>query len=152
MTALELTGREGFTLAEILVAMAIIAIGLVATAAALQQGLSGIETGRGESMAVFLVEHKLEELKGLALVDWTNPALQSGTTTEYCQPSGTACSATSTPGSVRRTTTVADGTAGTCTTQCKIVSVSVFYRPLTAAGQLDQERRVDVSTMFVSRA
>lgn len=145
-------GHDGFTLAELLAAMAIIAIGLVAMAAALQHGLSGIEIGRGESVAVFLVEHKLEELRALALVDWANSALQPGTTTEYCQASSTGCSPTPTPASLRRTTTVAAGNGGTCTVQCKVVRVSVFYRPLTAVGQLDRERRVDVGAMFVSRA
>lgn len=151
MSARNLAGPDGFTLPEILVATAIIAIGLVGTAAALQQGLSGIETGRGESAAVFLVEHKLEELKSLALVAWTSPALQPGTTTEHCQPSGAHCLATPTPASLRRMTTVTDGSAETCSARCKVVSVSVFYRPLTALGQLDRERRVEVLAMFVSR-
>jgi prepilin-type N-terminal cleavage/methylation domain-containing protein len=144
--------RDGFTLAEILVAMAVIAVGLVGLAVALQHGLSGIETGRGESVAIFLVEDKLEELKALALVDWTNLALQPGTTTDYCQPSSAGCSATATPASFRRTTTVTTGTGGTCTAQCKLVTVVVVYRPITVMGQLDQERRVEVGALFVSRA
>lgn len=152
MSARLFAGREGFTIAEILAATALIGVGLVTMAGALQYGLSGIETGRGESTAVFLIEDKLEELKGLALVDWTNTALQPGTTTEYCQPSGTACSTTPRPASLRRTTTVVAGSGGTCSTQCKVVSVSVFYRPMTGAGQFDQERRVDVVAMFASRA
>ena len=144
--------HDGFTLAEILVATAIIAVGLVGVAAALQHGLGGIETGRGESVAIFLVEDKLEELRALALVDWTNLALQPGTTTEYCQPSNAGCSTTPTPASFIRTTTVTAGSGGTCTAQCRVLSVSVVYRPLTAVGHLDQERRVDVETLFVSRA
>jgi prepilin-type N-terminal cleavage/methylation domain-containing protein len=152
MSARRLAGHDGFTLAEILAAMALIGVGLVAMAAALQYGLSGIETGRGESAAVFLIEDRLEELKGLALVDWTNPALQPGTTTEYCHPSGVTCSGTPTDASLRRTTTVVTGSGGTCSVHCKVISVAVFYRPLTGAGQLDQERRVDVLALFVSRA
>jgi prepilin-type N-terminal cleavage/methylation domain-containing protein len=151
MSGRGLAGHSGFTLAEVMVAMAIVAVGLVATSAALQYGLSGIETGRGESAAVFLVEQKLEELKGIALVAWSDTALQPGTTTEYCHTSGGDCSATMTAGSLRRTTTVTQGTGGVCTAACKMVSVSVLYRPLTALGQLDQERRVDIRAMFVSR-
>jgi prepilin-type N-terminal cleavage/methylation domain-containing protein len=143
-------GQSGFTLAELLAAMSIITIALVALAAALQHGLTGIETGRGESVAVFLVEDKLEELRALALVDWGNAALQPGTTTEYCRPSS-ACSPTSAPDGFRRSTTVAAGNDGTCTARCKLVTVSVFYRPVTPLGQLDRERRVDVAAMFVSR-
>jgi prepilin-type N-terminal cleavage/methylation domain-containing protein len=143
---------DGFTLAEVLAAMAIISIALLATTAALQYGLSGIEIGRGESVAVLLVEHKLEELRALALVDWADGALEAGTITEYCQASTGSCSPTPTPAGFRRTTTVAAGSGGSCAAQCKLVTVSVFYRPVTTLGQLDDERRVDVAAMFVSRA
>jgi prepilin-type N-terminal cleavage/methylation domain-containing protein len=143
--------HDGFTLAEILAAMALISIGLVTMAAALQHGLSGIDIGRGESAAAFLVEDKLEELRGLALIDWSNMRLQPGTTTEYCRPAGGECSAAPTALSLRRTTTVAAGSGGTCSDQCKIVTVSVFFRAMTVLGQLDHERRVDAATMFVSR-
>lgn len=145
-------GRDGFTLAELLVAMAIICVGLVAMTTALQHGLSGIETGRGESMAIFLVEHKLEELRALAAVEWAATALQPGTTIEYCQPSSPACDATPTAPAFRRVTVVAAGTGGICTAQCKLVTVSVFYRPLTVLGYFDRERRVDVDAMFVPHA
>ena len=143
-------GQSGFTLAELLAALSIIAVALVAMVAALQHGLSGIETGRGESVAVFLVEDKLESLRALALVDWGNSALQPGTTTEYCRASS-ACSSTSAPDGFRRSTTVTAGDGVTCTARCKLVTVSVFYRPVTPLGQLDRERRVDVGAMLVSR-
>jgi prepilin-type N-terminal cleavage/methylation domain-containing protein len=152
MSVRHVGGRDGFTLVETLVAMAIIAVGLIGVAASFQHGLSGIETGRGESVAIFLVEDKLEELRALALVDWTHLALQPGTSTEYCQPASAGCSTTPTPSAFRRTTTVTAGSGGTCTAQCKIVSVAVVYRPITAMGQLDQERRVDVAALFVPRA
>jgi prepilin-type N-terminal cleavage/methylation domain-containing protein len=145
-------GDDGFTLAEVLTAMSIIAIALLAMTAALHYGLSGIEIGRGESVAAFLVEDKLEELKAVALVDWADGLLEPGTTTEYCQPSTGACSPTPAPTAFRRTTTVAAGGGATCTAQCKFVMVSVFYRPVTALGQLDEERRVDVGAIFVARA
>lgn len=141
----------GFTLAEILAAMAVITIALVAMAAALHHSLSAIETGGGESTAVFLVEDKLEALRSLAVIDWANVVLEPGTTVEYCQASG-VCAPSRIPGSLRRTTTIAVGGDAVCSIRCKVVTVSVFYRPLTALGQLDQERRVDVHTMFVARA
>jgi prepilin-type N-terminal cleavage/methylation domain-containing protein len=143
--------HAGFTLAEVLAAMSIIAVALLATTAALQYGLSGIEIGRGESSAVLLIEHKLEELKAVALVDWTDAALEPGTTTEYCRPSTGGCSATPTPAAFRRTTTVTAGSGGHCAAQCKFVMVSVFYRPVSVLGQLNEERRVDVGAVFVSR-
>ena len=147
-----LPGTEaGFTLAEMLVATTIVAIGFVAVAAAFQYALSGIEAGRGETTATFLAEHKLEELKAIALVDWTHSALSAATTIEYCPPTGGHCTATATAGSYRRATTVTDDAGQTCTTSCKVVHVSVFYRPVTGLGQLDQERRIDLFTIFASR-
>jgi hypothetical protein len=55
------------------------------------------------------------------------------------------------PGSYRRATTIANSPADACPTGCKIVRVTVFYRPISGEGQLDQERRVDVVAMFAPR-
>jgi prepilin-type N-terminal cleavage/methylation domain-containing protein len=145
------SGQCGFGLAEILAATAIVAIGLLAGAAAVQYALSGIEAGRGETLAAFLVEQKLEELKAIALVDWNNLALMPEATTEFCHPTGTGCSETPAGGLYRRATIVTDGAGGTRGTQCKIARVTVFYSPLSAHGQLDRERRLDVTTFFVAR-
>ena len=138
--------REGgFTLAEVLVATFIIAIGLSAVATGFQYATSGVATGKGETTAVFLTEQRLEQLKALALTDWTNAALNAGTTTEAY---GTIANAAA----YRRVTTITNSPGGTCTANCKQVQVSVFYKPVTGRGQLDQERRVDVITMLVSRS
>jgi len=138
--------REGgFTLAEVLVATFIIAIGLSAVATGFQYATSGVETGKGETTAVFLTEQRLEQLKALALTDWTNAALNAGTTTENY---GTIANAPA----YQRVTTITNSPGGTCTANCKRVQVSVFYKPVTGRGQLDQERRVDVITMLVSRS
>lgn len=141
----------GFTLAEVLTTTAILAIGLVAAAVAFQYAISGIAVGHGETTATFLAEHKLEELKGLALVDWANIALEAGATTEYCLPAGAACASAPTPGTYRRVTTVTDNPGPPCTVDCKVVRVSVFYRPISGEAQLDRDRRVDLFAMFVSR-
>jgi hypothetical protein len=141
----------GFGLAEVLTAAAIIAIGLMATAVAFQQASSGIEAGRGETTAIFMAEQRIEALKAVALVDWSNVALDSGTTTEYCHPAN-GCGTTPLAGLYRRTTTVAENPGGICAARCRTVEVSVFYRPLSARGQFDEERRIDVFAMFVARA
>jgi prepilin-type N-terminal cleavage/methylation domain-containing protein len=150
MSAPRVVGDEGFTLMEILAAAAVIAIALVAMIVAVHHGLSAIDTGRGESTALFLVEEKLEELRGVALADWANAALAPGTTVEYCHMSG-GCAPTPTPTAFRRTTTVYAGSEAACSAYCKIVNVSVAYRPVTTLGQFDQERRVDVHAMFAPR-
>jgi prepilin-type N-terminal cleavage/methylation domain-containing protein len=151
MSLRSLDAQDGFTLAEVLTTTAILAIGLVAAAVAFQHAISGIEVGRGETTAAFLAEHKLEELKGVALSDWANISLAPGTTTEYCLPAGAACASTPTPGAYRRVTTVTDNPGTPCTVSCKVVRVTVSYRPISGEGQLDQDRRVEVLAMFVSR-
>jgi prepilin-type N-terminal cleavage/methylation domain-containing protein len=142
---------DGFTLAETLTATAIVAVGLLAAAAAFQYAISGIETGREETAATLLAEHKLEELKGFALLDWNHAALVPATTTEFCPVTGGGCTQTPTPGSYRRITTVAHRPGGTCATDCRMVRVTVFYKPVTHQGQLNQERRIEIITLFTAR-
>lgn len=136
--------QRGFTLAEVLVATFVLAIGLVAVATGFQYATSGVETGKGETTAVFLAEQRLEQLKAVALTDWTNATLNAGTTTEAYGSIANAFA-------YRRVTTITDSPGGTCTANCKLMQVSVFYKPVTGQGQLDQERRVDLITMLVSR-
>jgi prepilin-type N-terminal cleavage/methylation domain-containing protein len=135
---------RGFTSIEVLVATLILSVGLAAVATGLQHASSGIETGRGETTAAFLAEQQLEQLKNLALADWPSTTLSAGTTTE-------AYGAIPHAAVYRRVTTITDSPGGTCTANCKLVRITVFYRPVTGQGQLDQERRLDVVTMFVSR-
>jgi hypothetical protein len=122
----------------------ILSVGLAAVATGLQHASSGIETARGETTAAFLAEQRLEQLKNLALADWPSTTLNAGTTTE-------AYGAISHAPAYRRVTMITDSPGWTCTANCKLVRVTVFYRPVTGEGQLDQERRLDVVTMLVSR-
>lgn len=136
--------EQGFTLGEVLVATLVLSIGIVSVVTGLQHATSAVENGRGETMAVLLGEARLEGLKALALADWANETLNAATTTEGY---GSIARATS----YRRVTVITDGPGGPCTAGCKLVHVAVFYRPVTARGQLNQERRVDVATLLVSR-
>src|SRR5437867_1196420 len=99
----------------------------------------------------FLAEQKVEQLKAIALVDWTNAALDPGTTTEFCPPAGAGCTGTDTIGSHRRATTISNDPGGPFATSCKLVKVTVFYRPISARGALDEERRVDLFFVLASR-
>jgi len=138
------TASRGFTLAEVLVATLVLSIGLMAVATGFQYATSGVETGRGETTATFLAEQKIEQLRALAVTDFTGTALAATATTEAygAIPNGHA---------YRRVTTISDNPGGVCTANCKRVQVSVFYTPVTGRGQLDQERRVDLVTLFVKR-
>ena len=139
------SGERGFSLGEVLVATFVLAIGLVGIATGFQYATSGVELGRGETTAAFLAEQRLEWLKALALTNWTSASLKAGTTTEDY-----GAIADASP--YRRVTTITDNPGGACAANCKLVQVTVFYRPVTARGQLDQERRLDVITMLVTRS
>jgi type II secretory pathway pseudopilin PulG len=135
----------GFSLGEVLIATLVLAIGLVGIVTGFQYATSGIEIGKGETTATFLAEQRLEWLKALALTNWGSSTLKAGTTTE-------GYGAIADASLYRRVTAITDSPGGTCAARCKLVQVTVFYRPVTGRGQLDQERRLDVITMFVTRS
>jgi Tfp pilus assembly protein PilE len=62
--------RWGFTLVEVLIAGAIITVGLTAVTAGFQHALDAVEAGRQQSTALFLAEQRLEQVKAVALVDF----------------------------------------------------------------------------------
>lgn len=137
--------QRGFSLGEVLVAVLVLAIGLMGITTGFQYATSGVEHGKGETTAVFLAEQQLEWLKALALANWASANLKAGTTTEGY---GSIADASL----YRRVTTITDSPGGPCTANCKLVQVTVFYRPVTGRGQVDQERRIDVITMLVARS
>ena len=62
-TRRKLNGEGGFTLIEVLIAMAILTIGLLAVATMQVSAIHGNKTGNEISRATFLAQDKLEELK-----------------------------------------------------------------------------------------
>jgi prepilin-type N-terminal cleavage/methylation domain-containing protein len=151
----------GFSLAEVLVATAVLTIGLMAVAIGFQQAGSGVAVGGGETAAVFLAEQRIEQLRAVAMSDFAGASLAAGTTTEHCvagHVSGNAPTCQGAPNggpSYTRSTTVTDVTAGVgCPAvplSCKQVDVSVTYRPVTSTGQLDQVRSVRLVTVLGPR-
>jgi prepilin-type N-terminal cleavage/methylation domain-containing protein len=136
-------GQTGFTLAEILVACAIISVGLVAVATGFGYGVDGVEAGRQQSTAVFLAEQRIEQAKELAmrqtgLVQLTSTNLPA--TEAYVTIPGAA--------SYRRTTTITTTPGGVVGAR---VDVNVFYRPVTGRGVLATERSVALSIFLASR-
>jgi prepilin-type N-terminal cleavage/methylation domain-containing protein len=137
-------GEAGFTLAEIMVACAIISVGLVAVATGFGFGVDGVEAGRQQSTAVFLAEQRIEQAKELAmrqtgLVQLTVANLPA--TEAY----GTIPGA---PPRYRRTTTITINPAAVIGAR---VDVVVFYRPVTGRGVLSTERSVSLSIFLASR-
>jgi len=138
------SGEAGFTLSELLVACAVIAMGLVAVAAGFGFGVDGVEAGRQQTTAVFLAEQRIEQAKELAmrqtgLVQLTVANLPA--TEAY----GTIAGA---PPSYRRTTTITTNPGGTLGAR---VDVVVFYRPVTGRGVLTNERSVSLSIFLANR-
>lgn len=163
-----LSSERGFTLAEVLVAVFVILVGLVAVASGFQYATSGVATGRGETMAVFLAEQRVEQLKTVAISNYdgpwpSGPSLAAGTTTEFCQSSNIGatssnCQSTTFSGTTTytRTTTITDNPGGTgCTGApllCKRIRVRVTYRPVTSRGDVSQTRTVDVYAVVAPRS
>jgi prepilin-type N-terminal cleavage/methylation domain-containing protein len=136
--------EAGFTLAEIMVACAIISVGLVAVATGFGFGVDGVEAGRQQSTAVFLAEQRIEQAKELAmrqtgLVQLTVANLPA--TEAY----GTIVGA---PPSYRRTTTIVANPGAVLGAR---VDVVVFYRPVTGRGVLTTERSVSLSIFLANR-
>jgi len=86
---LRLDDQRGMTVAEILVALVIISIGLVGLASVLPISSYGIQQGNQLSTATFLAEQRLEQIKGLA---WTaSPNVDClGASTNWSFSGGTA--------------------------------------------------------------
>jgi prepilin-type N-terminal cleavage/methylation domain-containing protein len=138
------SGKAGFTLAEILVACAIISVGIVAVATGYGYGVDGVEAGRQQSTAVFLAEQRIEQAKALAA---QTPFLASLNSTNL--PATEAYGSISgAPSTYRRTTTITSNPGGTTGAR---VDVSVFYRPVTGRGVLTTERSVSLSIFLASR-
>jgi prepilin-type N-terminal cleavage/methylation domain-containing protein len=135
--------QDGFTLAEVLVACAVVSVGLVAVAAGFGFGVDGVEAGRQQSTAVFLAEQRIEQAKELAmrqtgLVQLTTANLPAS------ENYGTIAGANR----YRRTSTITNNPGGAVGAR---VDVSVFYRPVTGRGVLTTERQVALSIFLASR-
>ena len=152
---------RGMTLAEVLVAIAIIGVGLAALASAIPLSAYGIQEGNQLSTATFLANQRLEQVRNAA---WTQtPAVDnlgvSASSTAAPQSSGTTTfpdeAAVTSYTDYARTVRITDcsaggGCQGVASATLRQVTVTVSYRPLTGVGQATAVKPVSV-TMLVAR-
>jgi type II secretory pathway pseudopilin PulG len=139
------TRESGLTLVEIIVAAAVIGLGLVGVVAGFLYAVGGIEAGRQQTTAVFLAEQRMEQLKAAALTNLLNVT----TATYPAEGYGSVSNNGHATPSYRRTVTIVDAPAGLADT--KLVEVWVFYRPVVGFGVLATERGVRLSALLTAR-
>ena len=149
--------QSGFTLVEILVAVAILMIGLVAVMQLFPMGTAGVETGRRQSTGVFLAEQRIEQIKafglstvagqGFAAIPICNPCvvgpapfIQENFSTipgypEYSRRVFVTCP-----------TAPFGGPCPTATT--RLVRVQVGYQRVTSTGVFGAGTQVDIATLI----
>ena len=136
--------EAGFTLAELLVACAIIAVGLIAVSSGYGYGVDGVEAGRQQSTAVFLAEQQIELAKDLA---GRSPNLAAVTTANLPASEGYG-TISGAPSSYRRTTTITSNPSGVSGVR---IDVTVYYKPVTGRGVLSTERQVALTIFLANR-
>jgi type II secretory pathway pseudopilin PulG len=151
------------TLAEILVAVAIIGIGLVALAAAIPLAAYGIQEGNQLSTATFLANQRLEQVRNaIWSVSGTDNLGVSATPSSPPQSGGVTTFPDETPvaapySGYTRTVRIIDcstggGCGGIVANDMRQVIVTVSYRPLTGIGQAASgQTKSAVVTMYLTR-
>lgn len=137
--------ESGFTLVEVIVAAAVIGLGLVGVVAGFLAGVGGLEAGRQQTTATFLAEQRMEQLKARALASFPDVTTASYPAEAYGSIMNNGYRM---PG-YRRTVTIVDAPAALADT--KLVEVGVFYRPVMGFGVLATEREVRLSALLAAR-
>lgn len=143
--------ESGFTLVEIIVAVAILMLGLVAVMQWFPLGTAGVESGRRQSTGVFLAEQKVEQIKAWSMGTAANQGFAQVSAGGGCFGAGGPCNNdafNTIPGypEYSRTVTIANGP--TLTT--RLVRVQITYRRVTDRGTLTGGTQVDIATLIAS--
>ena len=140
--------QAGFTLAELLAAVFVIPLGLVAVGAGFATAIQGVETSRQQTTATFVAEQRLEQVRATALGNSLVACMGFVNITTACFPAQAYASITNAPG-YRSTVTITDYIVNGNIAR-KRVDVEVFYRPIVAWGVLATERSVRLSTLIAN--
>lgn len=157
--------QRGMTLAEVLVAIAVIGIGLAALAATVPLSSYGIQEGNQLSTATFLANARLEQVKNATWTAAPTPtgidnlgvsasasaAPVSGAVTTFPDESPVTAPYTQYTRTVRISGCDAPGgTCGVSDANLRQIVVTVTYRPLTGVGQSPGTKSAIV-TMLIAR-
>jgi len=141
--------QDGFTVAELLAAVFIISVGLVAVGAGFSSAIQGVETSRQQTTATFLAEQRMEQVRAASLGNSLVACMGFANITAGCFAAQAYGAITSAPG-YRSTVTITDYVVNGSITR-KRIDVQVFYRPVVAWGVLataGTERSVTLSTLI----
>jgi Tfp pilus assembly protein PilV len=130
-----ITSQSGLALLEILFALGLIGVSLLALAGAFPAGVGGVAAGKQQTTAVFLAEQRLEQIRGTAFASITAANFPNE-----------AYGAATLPAGYRRSVVLTNN-PGTMTNAVR-ADVSVFYRPILAFGVLAAERQVTTSSLI----
>ena len=131
--------QRGLTLVEVLVALSIVTVGLMATAVGFQQATTLLEVGRQQTTALFLAQQRLEQVKASAL--WDFDGLASTKFPPENPVSGYPA--------YRREVEIGPTAAGLAHTVR--IEVTVTYRPATAVPRAPSEQTVTLATVMSRR-
>ena len=158
-----LANQQGMTLAEILVAIVILGVGLAALASAIPLSNYGMQEGSQLSTATFLATQRLEQVRNakwevspaldnLGVSSPSTAAPQSGGVTTFPDESPVAAPYTAYTRQVRIIDcSVGAGCAGVVHADIRQVVVTVGYRPLTGVGQAVANKSVVVTLLIAKR-
>lgn len=150
LRGMKLPGSQaGFNAAELLAAVFVISLGLVAVGAGFATAIQGAETSRQQATATFLAEQRMEQIHATALGNSLVACMGFANITAACFPAQAYASIPNAP-DYRSTVTVTDFIVNGAVAR-KRVDVEVFYRPVVAWGvQLSAERSVRLSTLIAN--
>jgi prepilin-type N-terminal cleavage/methylation domain-containing protein len=158
-----LWNQKGMTLAEILIAIVILGVGLAALAQAIPLSNYGLQEGNQLSTATFLANERLEQVKNgvwtttpatddLGVSATASSAPASGGTTTFPDESPMASPYADYTRTVRVTDCgVGAGCGSVVDAKLRQAVVTVSYRPLTGIGQAPASKAVSVSMLIAKR-
>jgi type II secretory pathway pseudopilin PulG len=161
-----LRNEHGLTLAEILIATAVLALGLAALMSVVPVASYGVQDGNQTSTATFLAQQRLEQVRNAtwdAATDCVGLS-PSATSPPAPSPAGT-CGTTivtyadeaTVPGFTQyaRTVRISDcgvsPCGGTTSPAMRLVTVTVTYRPISAAGGSSSDTTVTLEWLVAQR-